>query len=70
MATYTKQDIQDLKDRIKAELPTLVQDNPGKSTGQLETLYCDANPALVDQFGMTKSKYNWSVVQVLSLIHI
>ena len=64
MATYTKQDIQDLKTRIKAELPTLVQVNPGKSTGQLETLYCDANPALVDQFGLTKSKYGWSVVQV------
>lgn len=64
MATYTKQDIENLKTRIRAELPALVQANPGESTGQLETLYCDANPVLVDQFGMTKSKHNWSVVQV------
>ena len=64
MATYTKQDIENLKDRIRAELPSILKANPGSSTGQIETLYCDANPALVDQFGMTKSKYGWSVVQV------
>lgn len=62
MATYTKQDIINLKDRIRAELPAMVQANPGTRTTPLELLYCDANPALVDQFGM--SNHKWSVVQV------
>ena len=62
MATYTRQDIANLKDRIRAELPDLVKANPGTQTTPLELLYCDANPALVDQFGMSNQK--WSVVQV------